>query len=382
MDSVPGVREQLFTGGPILTMDARTAGATVAVVRDGRIAAVGGGELMARYPDADRVDLRERTLAPGLIDAHNHLSVAALHPCFGDATRVHTVDDLRTVVREHAAANPDADFLRLHGWDEARSGFGIDRHVLDSVLDDRPVVIAHFSLHQCVANSAALDRLGIGVASRDPQGGEIGRGPDGRPDGVLIERAWSEAHARSLAAYADPDRWAEHIAERARSLLRDGITAVHDAACSPEAEAVYMSMAAAGALPCSVLALPHPAALLRNESGGRLDGPATGDGDERFRVGPMKLFADGGVAIALDTAIAGNPIRFGVLMDDLEACAARAADRGFRLAVHAIGNLGVARALDVFTSVARAIPTTITVSGSSMRASPARMTGGGPRRWE
>ena len=112
-------------------------------------------------------------------------------------------------------------------------------------------------------------------------------------------------------------------------------------------------MAAAGTLPLSVLALPHPAALLRNEPAGRLDGAATGEGDEWFRVGPIKLFADGGVSIALDAAIGGHPIRFGVLMDDLEACAMRAADRGFRLAVHAIGNVGVSRALDVFEALAR-----------------------------
>ena len=345
--------ETVFSGGHVVTMDARTNGATAVAVRDGRIAATGGAELVAAYPGADRVDLAGMTLVPGFIDAHNHLSVAALHPCFGDATAVRTVDDLHAVVRDHAAANPDLDFVRLHGWDENRWDFAVDRQVLDALAGDRPVVLAHYSLHQCVANSAALDRLGIGAATPDPQAGEIGRGPDGRPNGLLVERAWSDAHARSLAAYATPDRWAEHIAARARQLWRDGITAVHDAACSPEAEDVYRAMAAAGTLPLSVLALPHPAALLRNEPGGRLDGPATGDGGEWFRVGPMKLFADGGVSIALDTAVGGHRIRYGVLMDDLEACALRATDRGFRLAVHAIGNLGVTRALDVFETVAR-----------------------------
>jgi predicted amidohydrolase YtcJ len=346
------VSEKVFIGGRVVTMEARTAGATAVLVRDGRVAAVGGGELAARYADAEQIDLCGATLVPGFIDAHNHLSVSALHPCFGDATAVRSVDDLHMVVRAHAAANPEAEFVRLHGWDETRSGFAVDRHVLDAAIDDRPVVLAHYSLHQCVANSAALDRLGIGASTRDPQAGEIGRGPDGRPNGVLTERAWSEAHACSLAAYVDSDRWAEHIAARARLLLRDGITAIHDAACSPEAERVYASMAAAGALPLSVLALPHPAALLQNEPNGRLDGPATGDGDEWFRVGPMKLFADGGVAIALDAAIDGHAVRFGVLMDDLEACAVRATDRGFRIAVHAIGNLGVSHALGVFATVA------------------------------
>jgi predicted amidohydrolase YtcJ len=346
----------VLSGGPIVTMDARTEGATAVVVRDGRVLATGGAELTAAHPEAERVDLAGATLVPGFIDAHNHLSVAALHPCFGDATAVRSVEDLHAVLREHAAANPDAEFLRLHGWDENHWGFAVDREMLDAAVGDRPVVLAHYSLHQCVANTVALDRLGIGRSTPDPQAGEIGRGPDGLPNGMLVERAWSEAHARSLAAYAAEDRWAEHIAVRARQLLREGITAVHDAACSPEAEDVYGAMAAAGTLPVSVLALPHPAALLRNEPGGRLDGPPTGEGSASFRIGPMKLFADGGVSIALDTAIGGHPVRYGTLMDDLEACAVRATDRGFRLAVHAIGNVGVSRALDVFETVARRTP--------------------------
>jgi hypothetical protein len=138
-------------------------------------------------------------------------------------------------------------------------------------------------------------------------------------------------------------------------LLRDGITAVHDAACAPEAEALYASMARAGSLPISVVAMPHPSAILRNDTGERLDGPVTGAGDEDVRVGAVKLFADGGIAIALDVAVGGHPVRFGILMDDLEACAVTAARRGFRIAVHAIGNLGVDAALDAFTAVRRQV---------------------------
>ena len=128
---------------------------------------------------------------------------------------------------------------------------------------------------------------------------------------------------------------------RACELLRDGITAVHDAACEPAAEDLYRQMARAGRLPISVLAMPHPAAILRNDLGARLDGPPTGEGDEQLRVGAAKLFADGGIAIALDTAVHGHPLRFGILMDDLERCTLAAAERGFRVAVHAIGNAGV-----------------------------------------
>lgn len=359
----------LLVGGEVLTMDpARPTAAAVAVAGD-RIVAV-GDDLAARCPDATRHDLGGRTLVPGFIDAHNHLSIAALHPVFGDASSVTGPDALVAAVRDHARANPDSDWVRLVGWHDARTPFPVDRHLLDEACGDRPVVLVHYSLHQCVVSSAALERLGIGRGTPDPPGGEIHRDTAGEPDGLLVERAWSAAHAESLRAYADPDRWADLIAARARTLHRDGVTAVHDAACPPEAESVYAAMARAGSLPLSVLALPHPAALLRNEA--VRDGPTTGEGDEHLRVGPAKLFADGGVAIALDTTIGGAPVRWGYVMDDLGVAAGRAVDAGFALAIHAIGNAGVNHALDVLEATVDRAP-------GPGRVEHATVTG--PRAW-
>lgn len=320
------------------------------VVEGGRIAAVGGRGLADR-PGATVVDLAGATLAPAFVDAHAHPSISALHPRWGDASGVGGPGDLVGLVRAQAAADPEAAWVRLYGWLDA--GYSPTRGDLDAAAVDRPVVVTHYSLHQAVVCSRALDALGIGRATPDPEGGTIARDARGEPTGLLLERAWSEAHARSMAAYADPDRWAEHIAADARRRWAEGVTAVHDAACSPAAEAVYSRMAAAGTLPVSVLAMPHPAALLRSDLGARLDGPPTGEGDERLRVGPAKLFADGGVAVALDTSIGGAPVRFGTTMDDLGDAARRAAARGFAVAVHAIGNVGVERALDAFADLER-----------------------------
>jgi predicted amidohydrolase YtcJ len=346
----------VFTRAAVVTMDAAHPDPGAVVVRGDRIVAVGGRDIVAAYPGADVVDLNGATLVPGLIDAHNHLCIAALHPRWRDVSHAATVDELLAEVAAQAAAEPEPAWVRVAGWTEQHHNVTVTRHDLDRVDVGRPVVVAHFSLHKGVVNSRGLAELGIGRATQDPAGGEIGRDPDGQPDGVLIERAWSEAHRRSLAAYADPDRWSEHIATRAALLLAEGITAVHDAACPPEAESVYRSMAADGALAVSVLVLPHPARLLTHEFSGRLDGPPTGEGDERLRVGAAKLFADGGIAIALDVRIAGRPFRFGVTMDDLGATALAAAARGWRVAVHAIGNVGVDRALEAFREVERRHP--------------------------
>ncbi|MFI5366668.1 MAG: amidohydrolase family protein, partial [Candidatus Binatia bacterium] len=276
--------QRAFAGSRILTMDPAYPCPDVVVIDAGRIAAVGERGLLAAYPGIAVEDLGHCVLVPGFIDAHNHLSIAALHPLWADLSGVTSIDALQKALRNQAEREPHAHWVRGVGWSETVAGLLPERRDLDALGIDRPVIVVHFSLHQCVVNSRALDELGIGRTTPDPAGGTIVRDASGEPTGLLIERAWSEAHARSLAAYSDPDRWAEHIAARARTLIRDGITGVHDAACAPSAEAVYRAMAKAGTLPFSVLVMPHAEAILMPPPAGRLEGPVTGDGDEQLRV--------------------------------------------------------------------------------------------------
>lgn len=346
--------QTILTGGRVLTMDGPAGGPVESVVVDGgRIAAVGTRGIEAAYPTATVVDLGGRTLVPGFIDAHAHLSVAALHPRWADLWDVRDVDALLVALRAQAEAEPDAEWVRGVGWRDLEHGFTPTRADLDALGLDRPVCVVHSSYHQAVVSSAGLDALGISASTPDPPGGVIGRGPDGRPDGLLVERAFSAAHAASIAPYRDPDRWADHVERAARALLADGVTCVHDAACPPSAEALYASMARAGRLPISILTLPHAEALLSPLDRSRLDGPVTGEGDHRLRVGPVKLFADGGTLPAIDGHVHGHHVAMGCVFAGLAEEVDAVIARGFRVAVHAIGNAGAQSALDAFAAAAR-----------------------------
>lgn len=343
-----------FVGGRVLTME--PGGPAEALIVEGdRISAVGPRSILDARPDAEIVDLGGRTLLPGFIDAHNHLSLAALQPRWADLSQAKDVDAVRAALVEQAAREPEADWIRGFGW-SAAGDFPLDRHDLDDLGFDRPVLVGHFSVHQAVADSHGLDVLQIGPGTPDPPGGLIERDAAGRPTGLLVERAWSEAHERSLAGYDDPDRWEELIVQQARALFADGITCVHDAACSPAAEAVYRRMAAAGGLPLSVLAMPHPAAILAGVDPDRLDGPPTGEGDEWLRTGAIKLFADGGAAFAIDAHAGGERFRTGIGFTDVREEVEKAVSGGFGVAVHAMGNAGLEAALDAFEDAIRAHP--------------------------
>ncbi len=344
----------LFSGGSILTMDAVGPSAEVLVVDDDRIAAVGDRGLLSRYPDAAVVDLGGRTLAPGFIDAHAHLCIAALHPRWADLTGVTDLEGLRSELLAQAAAEPEASWVRGVGWSDLENGFAPTRDDLDSLGLDRPVIVVHYSYHQCVVSSVGLDALGISDSTPEPAGGTFGRSKSGSLTGLLVERAFSDAHASSMAPYRDPDRWADHIVEAANALLAEGITCVHDAACPPSAERVYGNLARERRLPVSVLAMPHGEALLGPLDRERLDGAVTGEGDEWLRVGAVKLFADGGVLPAIRGRIHGHDISMGLVFDGLDEQVSEVLGRGFRVAVHAIGNGGVDATLGAFESAARA----------------------------
>jgi predicted amidohydrolase YtcJ len=343
-----------FVGGRVLSMEPGGQ-ADVLIVEGDRIAAVGPRSIFDSRPDAEVVDLEGRTLLPGFIDAHNHLSLAALQPRWADLSQAEDAAAVRAALVEQAAREPEADWIRGFGW-SARRDFPLSRHDLDDLGLDRPVIVAHFSVHQAVADSRGLNALQIGPGTPDPAGGLIERDETGRPTGFLVERAWSLAHERSLSGYDDPDRWGDLIGQRARSLVAEGITCVHDAACPPAAEAIYARLAAAGALPISVLAMPHPAALLSGVDSDRLDGPPTGEGNEWFRVGALKLFADGGAAPSIDAHVGGQPVRTGTGFADLHDGVEAAVSRGFAVAVHAMGNAGLDATLDAFADAVRAHP--------------------------
>jgi predicted amidohydrolase YtcJ len=334
-----------------MTMDPALGEPTVLVIGDGRIAAAGGRELLEAHPDAQVHDLGGRTLIPGMIDAHYHLCLASLHPLMADLSEATDLEAVGVALNDAAAREPGTEWVRGHGWDHHH--FIPTRQDLDALGLDRPIVAAHFSYHQGVVCSRGLEELGIGRDTPDPDGGLIERGPDGEPTGLLVETAWSEAHRRSAAGYADPDRWEELVAARARVLWRDGVTAIHDPAVPPAGEEMYRRLAASGRLGVSVLAMPHPESLLSPPDPSRLEGPPTGEGDELLRVGPAKLFADGGIAPAIDATLGGRRVQAGYLVPHLSEGVAAATERDFRVGIHAMGNAGMASALEALRGAAR-----------------------------
>lgn len=246
----------IFTGGPVLTVDAARTRATALAVRDGRILAVGHDLGHLRGPRTEVVDLRGRLLLPGFQDAHVHAVFGGVEMGQCDLTGTTDLGEYRERIRAYAAAHPDREWIAGSGWSmESFPGGVPTRELLDDIVPDRPVYLTNRDHHGAWVNSVALDRAGITRDTPDPDDGVINRSSSGEPAGALQEGAMS------LVADLLPEHTPEELRaglRRAQQLLHSlGITGWQDAMlCGtngyPDPSEAYLAAAEEGWLTASV----------------------------------------------------------------------------------------------------------------------------------
>ena len=112
----PSVADELvLVNGRIHTMDAKNAVATTVTIRDGRFTAVGGA--VPRAAAGRRIiDLRGRTVIPGIIDNHNHIVAMGNRP--GHHTPLEnatSIADVQAIIAARAAAAPKGVWITTIG---------------------------------------------------------------------------------------------------------------------------------------------------------------------------------------------------------------------------------------------------------------------------
>ncbi len=161
---------QVFSSKKILTMDDNHPEATHVAVRDGIIVAIGGADCAEGWGDYEIIeDFKNDVLMPGLIEAHAHVSAggvwrftycghyARVDPDGQEWSGVTTYDGLIERLKKVAAGIPAGQPVVGWGFDPSfLEGDRLNRHQLDTVSQDHPVVVLHSNFHVLSANSRAL----------------------------------------------------------------------------------------------------------------------------------------------------------------------------------------------------------------------------------
>ena len=182
----------IFTGGPILSMDAGDTRPEAVGVFGDRIVAVGTlAQVRQALPDATLQELGGRTLIPAFIDPHGHFPdsaiVALLRADLSPRTGCRSLADLFARLAAKAAQTAPGEWVMGAGLDDSQLAERRmpTRDELDAVSPDHPIWVIHSSGHCGVANSMALARQGITQDSPDPEGGRYLRDASGRLTGGI-----------------------------------------------------------------------------------------------------------------------------------------------------------------------------------------------------
>ncbi|MCG8415737.1 MAG: amidohydrolase family protein, partial [Pseudomonadales bacterium] len=197
--SVAQDADMIFIGDNIITMDDSQVNAVA--IRDDRIIATGAESEIRELAGSETrvVELGERALLPGFIDAHGHFAGVSRYldlldlssPPVGNVTGIDDIV-LKIRLRIEEMQIPDGQLIYGFGYDD--SLLDEQRHPtkydLDRASTEHPIVIRHVSGHLLAANSMALAQAGVSELTEDPEGGIIRRRAGSRePDGVMEETA-------------------------------------------------------------------------------------------------------------------------------------------------------------------------------------------------
>ena len=342
--------QQIYSGGVILTMEDSSREAEALLVEDGRIKAVGSyAEAMALADaDAQHVNLEGHTLMPAFIDPHSHFSAAAngmLQVPLEEAVSFGEIQERIAAFIREKGVEP-GEWVLAKGYDQGslKERRHPDRHLLDQVSPDNPLVIQHKSGHMGVFNTLALERLGVTPDTEAPAGGVIGR-ENGELTGYMEENAFVSYLKKTPMPDASALLAAYGTAQE--EYARNGIATIQEGLMVAEMVPLYRHLMDSGLLKLDVVGyadLPAIEAL-------RAAFPEqAGQYREHFRLGGYKIFLDGSpqgrTAWMLEPYEGGEPEYTGyptMTDDQVEAAVRRAAADKVQLLAHCNGDAACAQ---------------------------------------
>ncbi|GIT21571.1 MAG: amidohydrolase [Pseudomonadota bacterium] len=331
----------ILTNGKVLTVDEQFSIHNTIVVNDGLIVATGEADLASRYQSDNILDLGGKVLMPGFNDSHTHIRGRPQRYIeLGNVTSIIEIQDL---IRSKIDEIGEQEWIIGYGWseDELDEGRRPLRYDLDDAAPNNPVILTRAGGHSAVSNSLALQLADVTLETPQPAGGVIERGEDEELNGVIRER---QGIVSRLVPDATYDELIASLEINLNALLSMGITSITDASKPPSEFAMWEELYENAELP-----LPRSQLQFQwFDVDGINDVKArVGDGTDFLKVGPIKVFADGGftgpAAYTLEPYRNQGEYRGYLDMpeEELVAHLNEIHDAGWQMGIHAIGDAAI-----------------------------------------
>lgn len=351
--------DKVFLNGQIITVDQHNRVAEAVAVKGNHVIAVGSNAEIKPFIDGhtEVIDLQGKSLLPGFIDSHLHITIYGTNKLGVNCKAAHmkSLGDIFTELKAKAEQTPKGQWVRAWGFDETKIAEQRypTRWELDQISTEHPIFVMRTCAHHSVVNSMALNIADFDEHTPDPQGGRIDRDENGIPTGFLIETAHMQMF--EIAKFSEAE-YRKGLALASDDYVASGITSVHDAGgFGPENLRVMQKAVQAGDIKVRIYAMV--CALNNSDDFVRkmIDaGILTGLGDEKFRIGPAKVFLDGASiapTMAMRQPFTSRPDDYGILyysQDELNNILGEAHEKGFQITAHAQGDRAIEMLLACF----------------------------------
>ena len=343
--------------------------AQAVAIHEGKIAAIGTDtEIIAlQTPTTNVINANGQLLLPGMNDSHFHLQMLGR---FLSSIVLYGVPSIAELIKrgqnflQENQLKPNEVIIGM-GWNQddfvgADKGKMPTRHDLDQISTEYPLIFKRSCLHMLVCNTKALELAGVDATTPQVPNGVFEVDETGYPNGVFKEDA--QTLIRVLEPVPDVALIKENIKKAIDHVLAQGVTSVQVNDLSeryPEYPFIlqaYNELKDAGELPLHVY-LQCGFTELQTFRDFIAAGYYTGYGDNRFKIGPLKLFADGSLGARtalLRTAYHDDPSTTGeeaISIELMQEFVTLAHNNKFQVIIHAIGDAAIERVVNAYTTL-------------------------------
>lgn len=353
----------VLRGGKIATVDPSFSFVEAVAVSGDTIVAAGTDSDIEQYvgPNTKVIELKGRLVVPGLIDAHAHMLGYGTSLAELDLRGTTSFRQIVEMVAEKAKTTAPGEWISGNNWDqndwEAKEFPNHD--ILSKAVPDNPVWLIRVDGHAAIANDNAMKIAGISIRSKDPDGGEILRVPDGHPTGVFIDLAMGMVSKH--IPDPSPEQLEDALFVAAQRCCEAGLTGVHDAGVSPSTVGLYKHLIDHDRLSIRINAMIRPPGP-DNMADYLRENMIDGYGSHFLRVKSIKLFMDGALgsrgAIMFEP-YSDRPGYTGLMTLTYERVldiSRVALISGYQVCTHAIGDKGNRLVLDAYEQALKENP--------------------------
>ncbi|VAW29462.1 Amidohydrolase domain protein, partial [hydrothermal vent metagenome] len=230
------ITQTIYYGGDIITMEGNAVEYVEAVVRkNDKIVFVGTkDDALKQYPNAEQYDLEGNTMMPGFIEPHLHPLIAAVI-LSGDIIAPHDwnvpegvkkgvgshEDFINRLIESVAKNGKEGEILFIWGYHQLWHG-ELNKQILNEIAPNVPVVVLHRSFHEAFFNDKAIELVELKEADYK-----------GNPQiewkkGHFFEGGWM-AMAPKLSKYMlNPEKYAKGLEDMTLLMEKNGVTTINE----------------------------------------------------------------------------------------------------------------------------------------------------------